>query len=204
MRPESSGPTIFVTNVVKHFKWEPRGKRRLHAKPNSQEIAACRAWLDAELELVRPRVIVWLGATPQPRLARSRLPYYPAAGEVIRGPLGNVVATYHPSAVLRAPDTDVIADEAQSHRRSARRSPAQWTEHALRTAMMRPFANSPTGPRCRPVRPSSWPDKASRGACDRGRTQPDCDARFRPFRSKYGVMRRARQPAYQNVGALSA
>src|SRR4029077_8013425 len=54
---------VFVTNVVKHFKWEPRGKRRLHAKPSSREIAACRSWLEAELELMRPRVIVCLGAT---------------------------------------------------------------------------------------------------------------------------------------------
>ena len=54
---------VFITNAVKHFKWEPRGKRRLHAKPSSREIAACRPWLDAELELIRPRVIVCLGAT---------------------------------------------------------------------------------------------------------------------------------------------
>lgn len=95
---------VFVTNVVKHFKWEPRGKRRLHAKPNSQEIAACRAWLDAELELVRPRVIVCLGATAAQTLLGRDFRITKRHGEVLSGPLGNVVATYHPSAVLRAPD----------------------------------------------------------------------------------------------------
>jgi uracil-DNA glycosylase family protein len=97
---------VFVTNVVKHFKWEPRGKRRLHAKPNSQEIAACRAWLDAELELVGPRVIVCLGATAAQALLGRDFRITQRRGEVIPGPLGNLVATYHPSAVLRAPDPD--------------------------------------------------------------------------------------------------
>ena len=55
--------TVYVTNVVKHFKWEPRGKRRIHAKPNASEIAACRPWLEAELELIKPEVLVCLGAT---------------------------------------------------------------------------------------------------------------------------------------------
>ena len=95
---------VYVTNTVKHFKWEPRGKRRLHAKPNSQEIAACRAWLDAELELVRPRVIACLGATAAQTLLGRDFRITKRHGEVISGPLGNVVATYHPSAVLRAPD----------------------------------------------------------------------------------------------------
>jgi uracil-DNA glycosylase len=97
---------VFVTNVVKHFKWEPRGKRRLHAKPNSQEIAACRAWLDAELALVRPRVIVCLGATAAQALLGRNFRITQRRGEVVSGSLGNVVATYHPSAVLRAPDAD--------------------------------------------------------------------------------------------------
>jgi uracil-DNA glycosylase len=95
---------VFVTNVVKHFKWEPRGKRRLHAKPSSREIAACRPWLDAELELVRPRVIVCLGATAAQALLGRTFRVTKRRGEVVRGLLGNVVATYHPAAVLRAPD----------------------------------------------------------------------------------------------------
>ena len=54
---------VYVTNAVKHFKWEPQGKRRIHKKPNSREIAACRPWLEAELRLVKPKLWVWLGAT---------------------------------------------------------------------------------------------------------------------------------------------
>jgi uracil-DNA glycosylase family protein len=97
---------VFVTNVVKHFKWEPRGKRRLHAKPNSQEIAACRAWLYAELALVRPRIVVCLGATAAQALLGRSFRITQRRGEVISGSLGDVVATYHPSAVLRAPDAE--------------------------------------------------------------------------------------------------
>jgi uracil-DNA glycosylase len=97
--------TVFVTNVVKHFKWTPRGKRRLHEKPNAEEIAACRHWLDIELELVRPEVIVCLGATaaqaligPSFRVTRDR-------GVFVDSPLApKVIATIHPSAILRAPD----------------------------------------------------------------------------------------------------
>jgi DNA polymerase len=95
----------YVTNAVKHFKWEPRGKRRIHKKPNSLEVAACRPWLDAEIALVQPQVIVCLGATAaQALLGRSfrvtqqrgrLLPF--AAAE-------HILATVHPSSILRAPD----------------------------------------------------------------------------------------------------
>ena len=95
---------IYVTNVVKHFKWEPRGKRRLHAKPSSREIAACRPWLEAELELIKPRVIVCLGATAAQALLGRDFRVTKQRGEVLQGPYGNVLATYHPAAVLRAPD----------------------------------------------------------------------------------------------------
>jgi DNA polymerase len=95
---------VFLTNVVKHFKWEARGKRRLHARPSYREIAACRPWLDAELELVRPRVVVCLGATAARALIGRDFRVTKRRGEVIRGLLGTFVATYHPSAVLRAPD----------------------------------------------------------------------------------------------------
>jgi uracil-DNA glycosylase len=94
---------VFVTNVVKHFKWEPRGKRRLHAKPSSREIAACRPWLEAELELIKPRVIVCLGATAAQALLGRDFRVTKQRGEVLQGPYGNVLATYHPAAVLRAP-----------------------------------------------------------------------------------------------------
>ncbi len=95
---------VFVTNVVKHFKWEPRGKRRLHARPSSPEIAACKAWLEAELELIRPRVIVCLGATAAQALMGRGFRVTRQRGELLDGPRGKVVATYHPSAVLRALD----------------------------------------------------------------------------------------------------
>ncbi len=98
---------VFVTNAVKHFKWEPRGKRRLHAKPSSREIAACRPWLEAELELMRPRVIVCLGATAAQALLGRNFRITQRRGEVLTGSFGNDVATYHPAAVLRAPDANL-------------------------------------------------------------------------------------------------
>jgi DNA polymerase len=107
---EAAGITrrdVFLTNTVKHFKWEPRGKRRLHARPSSREIAACRPWLEAELELMRPQVIVCLGATAAQALIGRDFRVSQRRGEVVQGPLGNLVATYHPAAVLRAPDPQV-------------------------------------------------------------------------------------------------
>ena len=95
---------VFVTNTVKHFKWEPRGKRRLHSKPSSREIAACRPWLLAELELIQPRVIVCLGATAAQALMGAAFRVTKQRGEVVHGTHGAVVATYHPAAILRAPD----------------------------------------------------------------------------------------------------
>jgi DNA polymerase len=95
---------VFLTNVVKHFKWQERGKRRLHAKPSSREIASCRPWLEAELELIKPRVIVCLGATAVQAVLGRGFRLRERHGEVVSGPLGNAVATYHPAAVLRAPD----------------------------------------------------------------------------------------------------
>jgi uracil-DNA glycosylase len=105
---------VYVTNVVKHFKWEPRGKRRLHAKPSSREIAACRPWLEAELQLIGPRVIVCLGATAAQALLGRDFRVTKNHGEVMSGPLGTVVATYHPAAVLRATDPDVRQEMKQS------------------------------------------------------------------------------------------
>jgi DNA polymerase len=96
---------VFVTNAVKHFKWQPRGKLRIHAKPSAQEIAACRPWLRAEIEAVRPKLVVALGATaarsvigPGFRVTRER-------GRVTSSSLGTrVIATVHPASILRAPD----------------------------------------------------------------------------------------------------
>ena len=97
----------YVTNVVKHFKWEPRGKRRIHAKPNGHEIAACRPWLDAEIAVVQPRVIVCLGATAAQALLGRQFRVTQQRGEFIESPLAPyVMATVHPSSILRAPDSE--------------------------------------------------------------------------------------------------
>ena len=94
---------LFVTNAVKHFKWEPRGKRRLHKRPGVGEIKACNIWLQEEMSAIKPRVIVALGATALKALTQSSLTIEAARRQDI--PLGRgvtVVATYHPSAILRA------------------------------------------------------------------------------------------------------
>jgi uracil-DNA glycosylase len=98
---------VYVTNAVKHFKWEPRGKRRIHQKPNSREIAACRPWLEAEIRVVKPKLVVCLGSTagqtvfgPSFRVTRER-------GKLLSSKLApKVVATVHPSSLLRQPDEE--------------------------------------------------------------------------------------------------
>ena len=124
---------VYVTNAVKHFKWEPRGKRRIHKKPNALEIAACRPWLDAEIDVVRPEVIVCLGATAAQALLGNKFRVTQRRGELISSPMGPLItATVHPSSILRAPDDDTrhremrlfVADmkkiaAALSHRRAA-------------------------------------------------------------------------------------
>lgn len=98
---------VYVTNVVKHFKWEPRGKRRIHAKPNAKEIGACKPWLDTEIALVRPRVIVCLGATAAQALLGRGFKVTQQRGTFVESPLAPLVtATVHPSSILRAPDED--------------------------------------------------------------------------------------------------
>jgi uracil-DNA glycosylase family protein len=98
----------YVTNAVKHFKWTPRGKRRIHAKPNWSEIAACRPWLDAEVAVVRPRVIVCLGATAAQALLGREFRVTRQRGEVVdSGYVGiPAIATVHPSSILRVQDED--------------------------------------------------------------------------------------------------
>jgi DNA polymerase len=94
---------LYVTNAVKHFKWEPRGKRRLHKKPDVREINACNGWLVGEIDEVAPRVIVALGATALRALVGSTLTIDAARRQQLRHPAGAVIiATYHPSAILRA------------------------------------------------------------------------------------------------------
>lgn len=95
---------LYVTNAVKHFKWEPRGKKRLHAKPSSREISACRPWLEVEIEVVRPRVILCLGATAAQTLLGRTFRLTKHFGQPqLSDWAEQVLATYHPSAVLRAP-----------------------------------------------------------------------------------------------------
>ena len=94
---------VYVTNAVKHFKWEPRGKLRIHKKPSMKEIAACRPWLDAELETVQPKLIVALGATAAQGLLGSGFRITQAHGQVQEAPgMPPIIATLHPSAILRA------------------------------------------------------------------------------------------------------
>jgi uracil-DNA glycosylase len=97
----------YVTNVVKHFKWQARGKRRIHQKPNSAEIAACRPWLDAELALLQPEVLVCLGATAAQALLGRQFRVSKDRGVPVDSDLAPVVmATVHPSSILRSDDRE--------------------------------------------------------------------------------------------------
>jgi DNA polymerase len=97
--------SVYLTNVVKHFKFEPRGKRRIHKKPRASEIGACRPWLDSEIALVKPRVIVCLGATAAQALLGAAFKVTKQRGTFVASPLApRVMATVHPSSILRAPD----------------------------------------------------------------------------------------------------
>jgi uracil-DNA glycosylase family protein len=93
----------YVTNVVKHFKWQPRGKRRIHQKPNAAEIAACRPWLDAELSVLQPKALVCLGATAAQALLGRQFRVSRDRGVAVESDLAPVVmATVHPSSILRS------------------------------------------------------------------------------------------------------
>ena len=96
---------VYVTNAVKHFKWTPRGKRRLHQKPERAEIQACRPWFDAELDLVRPRLLVLMGATAAQGIFGAKFRVTASRGVPQESDLAEfVVATIHPSAILRSED----------------------------------------------------------------------------------------------------
>jgi len=98
---------VYVTNAVKHFKWKPQGKRRLHQKPNAAEINACRPWLDAEIAWLKPELLVLLGATAAQGLLGRDFRVTLQRGQFIERPgLPLVVATVHPSSILRAPDDE--------------------------------------------------------------------------------------------------
>jgi uracil-DNA glycosylase len=103
---------VYVTNAVKHFRWTQRGKRRLHEKPNAQQVRACRPWLEAEIEVVRPRTIVLMGATAAQSVMGPAFRVSKQRGEVLSSSFGvPVVATAHPSSILRAMD-DASRDAA--------------------------------------------------------------------------------------------
>jgi len=98
---------VYVTNAVKHFRFTRRGKRRLHEKPNAGQVRACRPWLEAEIEVVRPRVLVLLGATAAQSVMGPAFRVSKQRGEVLESPFGiPVVATVHPSSILRAVDDE--------------------------------------------------------------------------------------------------
>ena len=98
---------VYITNAVKHFKWKPQGKRRLHQKPNAAEINACRPWLDAEIAMVKPHLLVLLGATAAQALLGRDFRVSVQRGQLVERPgLPPVMATVHPSSILRAPDDE--------------------------------------------------------------------------------------------------
>jgi len=106
--------SVYVTNVVKHFKWEPRGKRRIHKKPNATEIGACRPWLETEIALVKPRAIICLGATAAQALLGADFKVTKHRGEFVTSSLAPIVlATVHPSSLLRAPDEETRRRETK-------------------------------------------------------------------------------------------
>jgi uracil-DNA glycosylase family protein len=98
---------VYVTNAVKHFKWEPRGKRRIHKKPNAVEITACRPRLHAEIDVVKPRAIVCLGSTAAQAVIGPKFRVSVQRGEFVKSDLAPfVTATVHPSSILRTPDDE--------------------------------------------------------------------------------------------------
>jgi DNA polymerase len=108
---------VYVTNTVKHFKWSPaeRGKRRIHKKPRSSEIQACRPWLDAEIRAVKPEVLVCLGATAAQSLLGKSFSVTRQRGEIVESTLAPIViATVHPSSILRAPDDAARQSQMQA------------------------------------------------------------------------------------------
>jgi DNA polymerase len=101
---------VYMTNVVKHFKWRPRGKRRIHQKPNAEEIRACRPWLESELALVKPRVLVCLGSVAAQALLGREFRVTRERGRFVESTLAErVTATVHPSSILRAGDDEARA-----------------------------------------------------------------------------------------------
>jgi uracil-DNA glycosylase family 4 len=131
---------VYITNTVKHFKWEPRGKLRIHKKPNMQEIHACRPWLDAELETLRPKLIVCLGAVAAQALLGSSFKVTQTHGKIqTAAALPPIIATLHPSAILRArTDDDRHHQMKCSSRTYGRRQNLRVNERPLQCVQDRP------------------------------------------------------------------
>jgi DNA polymerase len=107
--------TVYVTNAVKHFNWEARGKRRIHKRPNAEEIGACRPWLEAEMAVVQPEIVVCLGATAAQALLGRDFKVTRQRGQFVESLLGPVLtATVHPSSILRAPDEAARTEQMQA------------------------------------------------------------------------------------------
>ncbi len=114
---------VYVTNAVKHFRWEPRGKRRIHKRPNVTQIRACRPWLDQEIAATQPKLIVCLGAVAAQALLGASFRLTKHRGEVFHPEgLPPVTATAHPSSVLRAPDDETRRSEMRSLVRDLRKA----------------------------------------------------------------------------------
>jgi DNA polymerase len=148
---------VYVTNAVKHFKWEraERGTRRIHKKPNDAEVRACRPWLDAEIALVRPRVIIALGATAAQTLLGKQFRVTKDRGKAMQSPLAEAIfATVHPSSVLRAPDPGARAEAERAfvadlkqvarHLQAHRRAPADRGARSISTRAQSRAATKPT------------------------------------------------------------
>ena len=118
---------VYITNAVKHFKWKPQGKRRLHQRPNAAEVSACRPWLDAEIGLIKPKILVLLGATAAQALLGRDFRVSLQRGQFIERPgLPLIMATVHPSSILRAPDDESRQIEMEAFVRDLKRlSPQQ-------------------------------------------------------------------------------
>jgi uracil-DNA glycosylase family protein len=117
---------VYVTNIVKHFKWEPRGKRRLHKKPNALEISACRPWLEAEINVVKPQMVVLMGATAAQGILGSQFRVSKQRGQWVQANIAPLVmATVHPSSILRAPDDDSRHEEMRKFVADLKRVAAQ-------------------------------------------------------------------------------
>jgi len=139
---------VYITNAVKHFKWKPAGKRRLHQKPNAAEISACRPWLEAEIAVVKPAVLVLLGATAAQGMLGRDFRVSTQRGQFIERPgLPVMMATVHPSSILRAPDDESRQIEMQFFIRDLKRLAERLEQGAGRSKRAQPSGHMSGRPR---------------------------------------------------------